>query len=95
VPFVLLLAAIAWQCALAGHTLLMTAHSARVAARADLVDSDVRSAALSALPDAMERGVEVTRGGGAVRVAVRMPLLLPRWRLPVTVAASSSLEGRP
>jgi pilus assembly protein CpaE len=91
-PFVLLLAAIAWQCALAGHTLLTVAHAARVAARADLVGSGARRAALSALPDAMERGLEVERRGTAIRVAVRMPLLVSRWTLPVTVSATSSLE---
>jgi TadE-like protein len=94
-PFVLLLAAALWQCALAGHTLLLAAHAARTAARAELVGSGARSAALSALPAAMERGVGVEKRGDAIRVAVRLPLLLPRWRLPVEVSASSSLEAAP
>jgi len=92
-PFVLLLAAIAWQCALAGHTLVTVAHAARVAARAELVGSGARRAALSVVPKAMERGLEVEHRGTAVRVAVRMPLLSSRWTLPVTVSATSSLEA--
>ena len=92
-PFVLLLAAVVWQCALAGHTALVTAHAARAAARADLVDGNPRAAARSALPTAMERDLEVRRESGAVQVRVRLPLLLHRWRLPVKVSATASLAG--
>ena len=94
-PFVLLLAALVWQFALAGHTLLTTAHAARAGARAELVDRDGERAALAVLPDAMERGADVDRRAGAVTVRVRVPLLLPRWRLPLLVKASSSLEASP
>jgi len=90
-PFVLLLAALIWQFALAGHTLLVTAHAARVAARAELVSSDVRSAARSAVPEGLRRGVLVEREGDAVRVRVRMPVLLHRWQSPLRLGASSSL----
>jgi pilus assembly protein CpaE len=92
-PFVLLLAALVWQLALAGHTLLTTAHAARAAARAELVDRGAASAARSVLPKAMERGLEVDRRDGGVTVKVRMPILLPSWRSPIVVRASSSLEG--
>jgi hypothetical protein len=90
-PFVLLVGAVVWQCALAGHTAWMTAHAARVGARAELVGGDVRAAVRSALPSGFERGLEVRRDDGAVRVRVRVPLLLHRWRLPVSVGATSSL----
>lgn len=92
VPFVLLVGAVVWQLALAGHTAWITANAARVAARADTVGRDVTRAARSALPRSMERDLEVRRlREGGVRVSVRVPLLLRRWRAPVKVTATSSL----
>lgn len=92
VPLVLLVGAICWQFALAGHAAWMSAHAARAAARADAVGTDVRAAARSALPEGLERGLHVERlREGGVRVRVRIPLLLHRWRSPVTVGATSSL----
>ena len=92
VPFVLLVGALCWQLPLTGHAAWMTAHAARVAARADVVGSDVGAAARSALPRALERGLEVDRlADGGARVRVHVPLLLHRWRGPLTVGASSSL----
>jgi hypothetical protein len=91
-PLVLLVAAVAWQLALAGHAAWLSANAARVAARADTVGRDVRSAAKSALPRSYERGLEVRRlREGGVRVSVRVPSVLPKWRTPVRVAATSSL----
>lgn len=93
-PFVLLAGALAWQLALAGHTAWMAAHAARAGARAEVVDGDVGAAVRSALPGGLERGLEVRRSDGAVRVRVAVPLLHHGWRLPVTVGASASLgEG--
>ena len=91
-PFVMLAALAAWQIALAGHTLWLTAGAARAAARADTVGSSAQRAARSALPDSMERGLSVERlRAGGVRVTVRMPVLLHRWRSPVEMTAVSSL----
>ncbi len=91
-PFVMLAALAAWQIALAGHTLWLTAGAARAAARADTVGSSAQRAARSALPDSMERGLSVERlRAGGVRVTVRMPLLLRGWRSPVEMTAVSSL----
>lgn len=91
-PFVLLVGALCWQFALAGHAAWLSAHAARAAARADAVGADVGDAARSALPVALERGLRVERlPGGGVRVRVRVPLLLARWSSPVTVGATSSL----
>jgi len=91
-PFVLLVGAVVWQLALAGHALWLTGHAARAAARADVVGRDVGAAARSALPAGLERGLEVERlPEGGVRVRVQMPLLLHRWPGPVAVAATSSL----
>lgn len=96
VPALLLVTALVWQCALAGHTAWMAAQAARAGARATLVGSDTRAAARSALPNGLERGLRVERGqGSSVRVRVRVPLLLHRWRLPVSVGAVSSLGGPP
>lgn len=92
VPFVLLIGAVAWQLALAGHALWLTAHSARAAARADAVGGDVRAAARSVLPGRLEEGLRVERlEEGGVRVRVRMPLMGISWPGPVTMAATSSL----
>jgi pilus assembly protein CpaE len=97
VPLVLLCAAVAWQLALAGQTAWLCANAARVAARAEAVGRDARAAARSALPEPLRRGLEValTRGG-AVRVRVRMPLLLRSWETPLVVSASAGLpKGSP
>jgi hypothetical protein len=92
IPFVILAALAAWQIALAGHTLWLTAGAARAAARADTVGASPERAARSTLPESMERGLAVERiRAGGVRVSVRMPLLLRRWRSPVEMTAVSSL----
>lgn len=93
VPLVLAVGAIAWQLALAGHTAWMTSHAARAGARADAVGADARAAASSALPAGLRRGLVVQRlrGGGGVRVRVRVPALLYRWSSPASVGASASL----
>lgn len=94
-PVVLVVGAIVWQLALAGHAAWLTANAARAGARADVVGRDARAAARSALPRSLERGLEVDRlGGGGVRVSVRVPLILHGLDGPVRVAAASSL-GRP
>jgi hypothetical protein len=91
-PFVLLIGAVVWQLALAGHTAWLTANAARAAARADTVGRNVSAAARSALPSSMERDLRVRRlHRGGVRVSVRVPLLLRSWRGPVRVTATSSL----
>ncbi len=91
-PAVLLVGAIAWQLALAGHTAWLTANAARAGARADAVGHDAAAAARSALPRSLERGIEVDRmRGGGVRVSVRVPLVLSAGSTPVRVAAVSSL----
>lgn len=92
VPFVLLIGAVVWQLALAGHTAWLTAQAARAAARADTVGRDVATAARRSLPGSMERDLDVGRlREGGVRVSVRVPLLLRRWRAPVRVEATSSM----
>lgn len=91
VPFVLLVGAVAWQLALAGWTAWMTAHAARVAARADAVGRPARAAARSALPGPLRPGLEVDRpGSGGVRVSSRVPML-PGWPGPVVVSSTASL----
>jgi pilus assembly protein CpaE len=95
VPLVLLAAAVAWQLVLTGHTLWLAAGAARAAARAELVGENPARAARSALPRALERDLSVERiAGGGVRVQLRLPLLLRRWRSPVEIGAVAWLgEG--
>lgn len=96
VPVVLLVGAVAWQLALAGHTAWLTAHAARAAARADAVGERPGEAARSALPRSLEDDLEVERlAGGGVRVSVKVPLLMREWDAPVRVGASASLGRRP
>jgi hypothetical protein len=91
-PLLLLAGLVAWQVVLAGHTLWLNAGAARAAARADTVGASAEQAARSALPDSMERDLAVERlQEGGVRVSVGVPILLPDWRGPVRVAATSSL----
>jgi hypothetical protein len=96
VPVVLLVAAVVWQLALAGHTAWLAANAARVAARADAVGRGPAEAARSALPRSFEDELEVERlAGGGVRVSVQVPLLIRRWDAPLRVAAGASLgSGR-
>jgi len=93
-PAIVLTCVIAWQLVVAGQTAWLAAHAARVAARAEVVGGDAASAARSALPRSLERGLRVSEvGGGRVRVRVVVPLLLRRWRSPVSVAATAGLSG--
>lgn len=92
VPAVLLAALIAWQLVLAGQTIWLSAAAARAAARAGAVGLSPERAARTALPASMERGLSVERrAGGAIRVELRIPLVVRAWRSPVAVAAVSSL----
>jgi hypothetical protein len=91
-PLVVLVGAVAWQLALAGQAVWLCANAARVAARAEAVGGDGERAARSALPRSLERGLSVDAArGGAVRVRVRVPLIVSRWRGPVAVSASAAL----
>lgn len=91
VPAVLLVGLLVWQLALAGQALWLCANAARVAARAEAVGRSGPAAARSALPRSMEGGLEVEDHDGAVRVRLRVPLLVHAWKSPVTVAASAHL----
>lgn len=93
VPALLLAAVVAWQLVLAGHTLWLCANAARAAARADAVGRDAQRAARSALPRSLEDGLRVSQRGEAIRVELRMPLLVRAWSSPLRVAATTSLGG--
>ena len=96
-PLVVLVAAVGWQLALAGYSAWACANAARVAARAQAVGGDEQAAARSALPRSLERGLRVeTVAGGAVRVELRIPLILGRRPGPVSVSSSAALpQGGP
>jgi len=95
-PLVLLAGLVAWQLVLAGHALWLSAQAARVAARAEAVGESPAAAARSALPRSLERSLRVVRRReGGVTVRVRVPLVVRRWRAPVSVSASSSFGGAP
>ena len=91
-PAVLLVAALVWELALAGHTAWLCAKAARAGARARVVGRDARAAARSALPVSMRRGMEVDeRSDGAVRVRLSVPLLVRGWRGPIAIGATARL----
>lgn len=96
-PLVVLVGAIGWQLALAGHSLWLCAQAARSAARAETVGADPEAAARSALPGSLERGLRVQRTpSGAVRVELRVPMIARRWQSPVAVSAAAELpQGEP
>lgn len=95
-PAVILIGAVVWQLALAGHAAWLTANAARAAARAEVVGRSASSAARSALPRSLERGLEVKRlDKDKVRVSVRVPWLLMGKPGPIRVAAVSSLGSQP
>jgi hypothetical protein len=94
VPAVLLVAALVWQLAVAGQAAWLCANAARAGARAEAVGRDPTDAVRSALPQSLERGLQVDAHDGAVKVRLHIPLLVRAWQTPVTVAATARLgEG--
>jgi type IV secretory pathway TrbD component len=93
VPAVLLVAALAWQLALAGQAAWLCANAARAAARAQAVGRSAPAAARSALPRSLERGMRVDDRGGTVRIRLQIPLLLRSWHSPLTVGATAHLAS--
>jgi hypothetical protein len=91
-PAAVLVALAGWQLALAGQAIWLTGNAARVGARAQAVGHDPASAARSALPSYLRRGLTVRAEGGRLSVRVAVPLLLRRWRTPLRVGASAALE---
>ena len=90
-PLALLAALVAWQLVLAGNALWLCAQAARVAARAEAVGRDPSTAARSALPKRLERGLVVRRRReGGVEVSLRVPLMLGQ---AASVSASASFGG--
>ena len=76
-PLLALLAAGAWQLAVAGHAAWAADAAARAAARAAATGGDPRAAARASLPEGLERDLRVTApGDGGVRVGVRVPAVL-------------------
>jgi hypothetical protein len=91
-PAVLLAALAAWQLALAGHTTWLAGNAARVAARAEAVGRDPQSAARSALPAHLRRGLIVRdRDDGRVDVRVRMPVVIEGAASPLRIGAAAAL----
>src|SRR2546423_7380113 len=89
-PFVLLIGLVLWQLALAGQAAWLCANAARVAARAEAVGRDGGAAARSAVPAGLRAGLKVGRDeSGRVRVRMPVPVVVRRWRAPLSVAATA------
>jgi len=76
-PLAVLVLAVVWQLAVAGHATWEAATAARAAARAHALGHDARAAAQGHLPGPLERGLRVSeRDDGGVEVGVRVPSVL-------------------
>jgi hypothetical protein len=76
-PLAALVLALGWQLVAAGHAVWSAGSAARAGARAAALGQDARRAVRRSLPAALEHGLEVRdRGGGDVRVVVRIPRVL-------------------
>jgi hypothetical protein len=93
-PAALLVALAAWQLALAGQAVWLSGNAARVAARAQAVGRDPESAARSALPSYLRKGLVVRGEHGRVTVRVGVPLLSRRWRAPLRIGSTAAMEPR-
>jgi hypothetical protein len=91
-PAALLAVAVAWQLVVAGHATWMVGNAARVGARAAAVGDDPRSAARSALPDYLERRLQVRRRDDRVVVRVRLPTIVRAWDTPFWLRGSAALR---
>ena len=89
-PLVALLAAGAWQLAVAGHAAWSADAAARTAARAVATGGDARAAVRASLPGRLEEGMRVRASAddGDVRVVLRVPAVLG-LRVLGTVSASA------
>lgn len=91
-PVLFLAAGCLLQLVLAGQGLWLCANAARVAARAAVVGSDPETAARSALPEALERGLQVTTDGhGIVKVLVRLPLVVMPFDASIPIRSAARL----
>ena len=93
-PAVLLVMLAAWQLILAGQASWLAGNAARVGARAEAVGADPESAARSALPAHLRRGLRVSQRDGAVTVRVRLPIVRQRWGSPLRIGATAGLPHR-
>jgi pilus assembly protein CpaE len=75
----------------AGWAYWSAANAARAGARAELVGRDSEQAARDALPGPLRSGASI-EAGDRVSVRVRVPALVPGFRLPL-VAAASGLDA--
>jgi pilus assembly protein CpaE len=92
VPLIVALAAMLWQAALAGQAIWLAGSAARAAARAEAVDGDAPAAARGVLPDGLERGMRVRRGGdGSVEVRLAVRSIFGGGRL-ATISSKARFE---
>lgn len=76
-PFLVLLAMLLWQMAVAGQAAWLSGAAARAAARAHAVGGDPTQAARGVLPARLEQGLRVTpEEDGRVRVVLAVPSVL-------------------
>lgn len=75
------LALLGWQAVVAGQTVWLAATAARSAARAQALGADATTAARSALPVRLRRGLRVHAEDGGVAVVLVVPAVVGGVRL--------------
>jgi pilus assembly protein CpaE len=83
-----------WQGILCGYTLMIGTHAANEGARRLAVHQDFRQAALTDLPSAWRDEARVSAGGSAVRVTLKVPVVVPGLSGPLrlTMTAGTVVE---
>jgi hypothetical protein len=100
-PALLLIALIVMQLLVVGYTAVLAGDAAEAGALAIAGGGTPASAARGAVPGWARRGVQVTTGRGAVRVALRPPSVIPRLgplllvHATAAVAAPGRVSGLP
>lgn len=86
-PVLVIVAALAWQIAIAGQALWAATAAARAAARVHAVGGDAKATARRRLPRSLAAGARVrTDEDGTVRVTVTIPAVLGLFELGETSA---------
>ncbi|HEY1274821.1 MAG TPA: AAA family ATPase [Thermoleophilaceae bacterium] len=97
-PLIVLAIVAVWQMCLIGLTFILAEHAAREGAREVAVGSSSwRSQVENSLPGAWAEGLRASNEGGAVKVTVQTPMLLPGvldLGVPISATAGTVRESR-
>lgn len=92
-PALLLTGLVLMQLLLVGYTAVLAGHAAEAGALAMASGGGAASAARTAVPGWARRGADVTATGGAVRVSMRPPSMIPRLGPVLRVHATAAVAA--